>query len=410
MATRRLVFSDPTDGIMSEVTPATDEFLIAKITLSGLTGIGIDGGAVRAANFADPTAAQDLATKSYVDAVATGLDIKASVRVATAAALAAVTAAGSGVGKTLTANANGALTVDGVAVSSANRVLVKDQVAGANNGIYVVTAAGSGGSPFVLTRATDFDANAEVTAGAFTFVEEGTTNGDTGWVLVTDNPITVDTTALVFSQFSTTASLTYDAGLLKTGTSISVEVDTGANAQGAGSDGGSSGLEFDTTGGAGKLRAAVNATAGLQRTASGLGVKLNGSTLASAAGGLSVSNAPTLKATLVANAAIAVGDPVRYNINDKVIKALATSAAAARVIAVASSAATVDGDPVDVIYRGILTGVLVAATVNTPYFLAAGGGITITRPTGGNEIVRVGYAINATDLMVDIQVIGRSAA
>lgn len=154
-----------------------------------------------------PTSANQLVNKSYVDSVATGLDVKASVRLATAAALPANTSAGSGVGKTLTADANGALSVDGVAVAVGNRILVKDEATALDNGIYVVTAAGDGSNPYVLTRAIDADQDAEVTSGMFTFVEEGSSNDNSGWVLSTNNPITVDTTALAFSKFSDSAAV-----------------------------------------------------------------------------------------------------------------------------------------------------------------------------------------------------------
>jgi len=151
---------------------------------------------------ANPTAALHAATKSYVDSVATGLDVKASVKLATAAALPACTAGGSGAGKTLTMNAVGVLTVDEVATVLNDRVLVKNQVTGADNGIYRVTTEGTADVAAVLTRATDADQAAEVTAGMFTFAEKGTANGDKGFVLTTDDPITVDTTALAFSQFA----------------------------------------------------------------------------------------------------------------------------------------------------------------------------------------------------------------
>lgn len=178
-------------GGVSKLVGEADFLKLAGGTLSGALTLN-----------ADPTVALHAATKQYVDAVATGLDVKASCRVATAAALPACTPAGSGVGKTLTGDAVGILTVDGVATVLNDRILVKNQVAGADNGIYKVTTEGTEGVAFILTRATDSDQAAEVTAGMFTFAEEGTANGDKGWVLITNNPITVDTTALAFSQFS----------------------------------------------------------------------------------------------------------------------------------------------------------------------------------------------------------------
>lgn len=151
---------------------------------------------------ATPTATGEAANKDYVDSIASGLDIKDSCDVATAAALPACTPAGSGVGKTLTASAVGVLTVDGVATVLNDRILVKNQDSGSDNGIYKVTTEGTTGVAFVLTRAIDFDEDAEVTAGAFSFIEEGDTLADQGWVLTTNDPITVDTAALTFGQFS----------------------------------------------------------------------------------------------------------------------------------------------------------------------------------------------------------------
>lgn len=174
-----------------------------------------------------PSAATDAANKSYVDGVASGLDVKASVRVATTAVLPAVTAAGSKVGKTLTADAVGVLTVDGVATVLTDRILVQDQVAGSDNGIYEVTTEGTGGVPFVLTRATDADEDAEVTAGMFTFIEEGSTQADEGFVLTTNDPITVDTTAQAFSQFSGAGSLVGGDGIDISASTISVDLLSG---------------------------------------------------------------------------------------------------------------------------------------------------------------------------------------
>jgi len=159
-----------------------------------------------------------LANKAYVDSVANGLDVKASVRVATAAALAACTYHnGNG---TLTGDANGALTVDGVAVAADNRILVKDQAAAAQNGFYKVTATGGAGAAFVLTRTPDADAASELTAGAFTFTEEGTANADNGYVLSTDGAVTLGTTAINFEQFSGAGQISAGNGLTKTGNTI----------------------------------------------------------------------------------------------------------------------------------------------------------------------------------------------
>ena len=159
-----------------------------------------------------------LANKAYVDSVANGLDVKASVRLATAAALAACTY-NNGAG-TLTADANGALSVDGVAVAVDDRILVKDQAAGLQNGFYKVTATGGAGAAFVLTRTPDADAASELTAGAFTFTEEGTANADNGYVLSTDGAVTLGTTSITFEQFSGAGQISAGNGLTKSGNTI----------------------------------------------------------------------------------------------------------------------------------------------------------------------------------------------
>lgn len=156
---------------------------------------------------ADPADAQDVATKAYADSISGGVDPKDSCRVATADVLPACTPSGTGTGKTLTAASVGVLTVDGVATVVNNRILVKNQASGDDNGIYKVTTEGTAGVAFILTRAIDFDTDAKVTGGAFAFVTEGTANGDKGFILTTNDTITVDTTSLSFSQFSSTTSV-----------------------------------------------------------------------------------------------------------------------------------------------------------------------------------------------------------
>ena len=168
-----------------------------------------DGSTLAKLRVAEPSGSTDVATKNYVDGVASGLDVKDSVRVATTAA-----------GTLASSFANGQ-TVDGVSLATSDRILIKDQADGSENGIYTVNASGA------PTRATDADANAEVTAGLFTFVEAGTNNADTGWVLSTDGAITVGTTSIAFAQFSGAGSIVAGAGLTKSGNTLNVVAGTG---------------------------------------------------------------------------------------------------------------------------------------------------------------------------------------
>jgi hypothetical protein len=146
-----------------------------------------------------PTAATDVATKGYVDAFANGIDWKQSVRIASTAqrALSGLTA------------------IDGVTPLANDRILLKNQTAPAENGIWLASAG-------AWSRATDADADAEVTAGLAMFVSEGTANGNTHWVLTTDDAIVVGTTGLTFAQMSGAGSLTAGAGLTLTGNTVDI--------------------------------------------------------------------------------------------------------------------------------------------------------------------------------------------
>lgn len=156
---------------------------------------------------AEPTNPLDAANKAYVDAARSGLDVKQSVHVATTGPI------------NLATDLEVGDVIDGHTLELGDRVLVKDQLTATENGIYVTVASGP------ASRSTDADSSAEVTSGMFTFVTNGTQYGDTGWVLTTDNPITLGTTPLTFAQFSGTGQIIAGEALEKDGATLNVLVD-----------------------------------------------------------------------------------------------------------------------------------------------------------------------------------------
>ncbi len=162
------------------------------------------------AKVATPTDAQHIATKGYVDAARQGLDVKQSVRAATTAPI------------NISTDLQNGDAIDGVTLVTGDRVLVKNQSTASENGIYVAVATGA------ASRSSDADGTAdtgELKAGTFTFVEEGTTNADKGFVVSTNGAITIGSTGITWTQFSGAGSFTAGDGLSQDGNTINVNDD-----------------------------------------------------------------------------------------------------------------------------------------------------------------------------------------
>ena len=196
-------------------------------SISGISGIATSGANTNITSVVlttgtistAPSSSTDIVNKSYADSIAAGVNFHVAAQYATTAALPANTYNNgtSGVGATLTATANGTLTIDSytlVVGDVGKRLLIKNEVTTANNGVYTLTQAGTASLPYILTRATDYDTSGagtnEVDQGDYILVISGTVNANTSWVQQTPLPITIGTTSLVFIEFA--ASQTYTAG------------------------------------------------------------------------------------------------------------------------------------------------------------------------------------------------------
>jgi hypothetical protein len=183
--------------------------------LQGSTVTISDTGVI--SGLANGVAATDAATVSQVQTASAGLDVKPSVRVFSPSTL------GTSSSNTIVSAPN---TVDSVSLAIGDRILLAAHMTQGYQGIWEVQTVGTG-SNGVWIRPSDFDTSAEVTSGAFTFVTEGTTYGNSGWVLTTDDPITLGTTNLVWQQFSGAGEYTWGTGLSNTGSTINVGAGTG---------------------------------------------------------------------------------------------------------------------------------------------------------------------------------------
>lgn len=361
-------------------------------------------------NLANGTANSDAVNYGQLLAVQNGFDWKASVRVATTANINLSSAPSS---------------IDGVTLSSGDRVLVKDQTTGADNGIYVFNGAAS-----AMTRATDADSSAEVTAGLTVSVGEGTANADRIYLLETNDPITLGTTALSFVKIVVN-TLIGGAGISFSGETISTDLLSGGGLKHVGSgdaaqlavepndfagdglvDDGSDNLAIDWATAATDNKA-VKAS-DLSSTSNGYGASWVGvedagnyfssTTVEGALAELAAASGQVLYT--VGTGGVSKGDLVYISGNDTVRKlAISTNNYG---IGLALSTQSSGGSVVLQMSDYVLTGVLSGATAGTKYYWN-GTSLTSTIPSGSGDYVwKVGFAKNATDLAVDVEFVKKN--
>ena len=448
MANVKLVYINSVGGY-TQPTATTDVVQnVGKIELTGVSGVAIDAGGTKISNVATPSAGTDVANKNYVDNVALGLSWKSPVR---AVATTSVTL-------------SGAQTVDSVSLTDGDRVLITGQNSGtpnSANGIYVVSTSGS------WSRATDADASGELNAGTAVFVTEGTTYADTQWVLTTNNPIVVGTTAIIFAQFGGGTSYSAGSGLNLVGTTFSVKGDAtkAVNVDGSAGvqvvvDGNYAmsidssaglrvkadtnyGLSIDTTTG---LRVDVDANGGVEFNSGDLRVKIaSADQLAASSSGLAVTGVPSafkingsavsanvthtnLNAltdsssitdlhrhanlqftTIAAYDSFTDGQVAYYNIIQSGMGlARADSATTSTVVGVAVGSVSGGGSSGKFLTHGSYTG-FSGLTAGAPYYLSDttyGGLMLYSALTSGSRAIRIGYALSATAIAVNIQDMG----
>jgi hypothetical protein len=503
MASRKPLYLDA-DGFPTEMSSDSDSMELQELQVNGSNGITMVSGTVTGLPL--PTVDTDAASKAYVDSIAQGLTPKQAARVTTSGVDLTDHVGGASASFNSSGGAGGTgqftdapSVVDDITLAQGDRVLVKNEggvAAHLRNGIYEVTATTT-----IWDRASDFDADSEAKAGSCVYVTEGTINEDTVWCVVTDDPITLNTTAIEWSKFSGAAGISAGDGLTKTGDTIDVvggngiianandiEVDpdsetggdiqpvnvtangvgldinaiagTGLSADGSanlrvgaqgnglsGGDGTTLSIDPDTETGGNIV--GVNVTAngvgldadlldgdGLEADGSGrlavelttlsglafagtspnatLGVAVDGTTITFNGSGELVASGAAEAERLenvytTDGVGVTAGDPVYFSANNIVTEADAADASANRVFALAKTTVGASAT-VEVISDGPLEGVLtgLSPSAGDYVYLASGGGLTLTRPTGGNvRVVLVGTAINADDLFVEINFMGR---
>jgi hypothetical protein len=427
MALVKVLYVDA-NGDYTEVDSAADTVKAYGFDASGqpITNVGAGSASTDAVNYGQFLAAIN------------GFDWKASVLAATTAALPSVTYANgtAGVGATLTAAANGAFPAqDGVAATLNARYLIKDEVAAETNGIYVLTALGDVSNPFVLTRATDSDdssgTNPEVSDGNTVTVEQGTLYYDRAFKLTTNGAITMGTTALTYSAFAVN-TITGGAGIDVTGANVSADLYTGGGIKFVGvGDAGQLAVEPSDFAGSGLVddgsdnlaidwstayndSKAVKAS-DLSSTATGLGASIIG--IEDAGGFTTVTTAEAALQELYGLAGaheytvdvggVTIGDLV-YLSGSNTVKTMPITAAHVAIgmaMATVAAAGTVRVKKFDTILAGAVSG----ATVDQKYYWSGTALTTTLPPASGSYVWQAGVAINATDLLADVDFIKRNA-
>lgn len=421
MTVRKPLFFNYDEGISQEFNTTTDTLQLAQIAVTGIAGVGLDMASQRIVNTPSPTDPTDTANKAYVDSVAQGLNVKLSVKAASDSNLATL---------------SGTATVDGIALATGDRVLLIGQTNAVQNGIWVVQAGN-------WTRPKDFAGGARA-AATFCFVERGTVYQDNGFTCVTDAPTDViDTNSTQWTQFTGAGEIITGPGITKSGNTVSVALAPSSGLQFTANAldhylTPAGGLAKDANGLRAQLRAVGTATATLSSDATGLGVLglPNLFTVAGAATTANVSapnlNTLTAGATTTADAlhthqsvisakvigdvhtastALNPGDPVAWSSTANTLaRGDAGIDAQARIIGLALSSVASGATGV-IVKEGVAKNVLSGAMPGAPVYLNLGGGLTFTQPTGtALRLVRLGWAVNATDLDVKIYDMGKRSA
>lgn len=418
MTTRKPLFFNFDEGVHQEFNTTTDTVQFAQVALLGIAGVGLDAGGQRITNLPAPTDASEPATKGYTDMAIQGLAQKAS----------AVASAPANV-----ATLSGTMTLDGVPLVVGDRVLLMFQADAKQNGLWVVQSGN-------WVRPPDFAPGSKA-ASTYCFVSRGTLFGDNGYSCITDAPNDiVDTNPLMFTQFNGAGQVIPGAGLTKSGNTVSVLL--AANP----------GLQFTS----GALDAYLTPAGGLAKDANGIKALLRNvgtatATLSSDTGGLGVLGVPslftvagtattanvtaqalntlTMGATTQAddlhthasvisarvvsdrhtvNGPVTAGDPVAWSSTaNTLVRGDASIDAQARIVGLAQSPIAANAAGV-IVKQGVLKGVLNGATPGQAFYLGMGGGLTSMMPTGSLlRLVRVGFAVNSTDLDVKVHDLGK---